>query len=431
MPPKRKRGPNKKHHSSDVEAGARKYVLREAGEGELGEEERMTQQQIDEIYNGIPEDGNDGDEEKDEVINYVAKKPNLVSSAFADTDDEAVEVKPPLKEHQTTFAMVVSPERPSLPPAVASSKTHLVLVKSSTAKSAPGNDDFAIARPANPYLNQSSNPTSPNRSSATTQQDSTACPPNNHNNGPPDDDDGSDDDDDDDSTDSIKALLLGSGNNGGMPLGELASANEGRCYLEYLQGGMVLFTGYNGNAEPAFTLHATIAAKYRMPPFDRHVCSGVNFSVAPNSNERLRASGNKCYTGVVVSYATFKGHKDLLAFFRQYVRFLNTHTYMNPPGKITPLPDRIHHQPNLTSYRSAMTFDITQDPKRRLGDLITLSDAIDHLQRVNPMVFDRTVYSRHRSLITRYFGRPYNSILNEHFGFPLPDHNDEAEDRDD
>jgi hypothetical protein len=61
---------------------------------------------------------------------------------------------------------------------------------------------------------------------------------------------------------------------------------------------------------------------------------------------------------------------------------------------------------------------MTSNPKRKLGDIITVSDAIDHLQKVNPQIFNQDVYRQHRNLITHYFNPPYSMELSEHFGFP-------------
>jgi hypothetical protein len=63
MPPKKRRATNQLLPQA-LKAGARKYVLEEAGEGEPEEEAGMTQRQIDETYNGIP----DSEEEKDAEI---------------------------------------------------------------------------------------------------------------------------------------------------------------------------------------------------------------------------------------------------------------------------------------------------------------------------------------------------------------------------
>jgi hypothetical protein len=185
---------------------------------------------------------------------------------------------------------------------------------------------------------------------------------------------------DDDSCDSVKAFLIGQHPvQEGTPLGELAPKNCGICYYEFLQGGMVLFTAYNGNQRPAFTLHATIAAKFGMPPFDSHICSGVNYSVAPNSNIRLMEPGNKSYTGVLVNWADFNNRHEVISFFHHYIRFLNTHTYRKNDNLT--LQERILHQPNLSDYRSALSPAMTNNPKRKLGDVITVSNAIDHLQK--------------------------------------------------
>jgi hypothetical protein len=62
----------------------------------------MTQHQIDEIYNGIP----DSEEEKD-AKNYTLSRTNPLRNNM---DDEALEIVRPLKNHQTPFTMV-SPEK--------------------------------------------------------------------------------------------------------------------------------------------------------------------------------------------------------------------------------------------------------------------------------------------------------------------------------
>jgi hypothetical protein len=307
--------------SSNVRAGRRKYVLDEAGEGEE-ENEGISQKEIDKIYNGIS-DRQDQDDPKEDVKNYILpKKPKLdhVNPSEDDTNanDEAIKVGRPTKDHQTAFAMV-SPDKEDhrLPPAQnkASSwpsvgRIDLTIPATRSSQQEPDDGTFAIHRPSitNPYLNKKQ----------------PIDHPDHHRNGGNKE---KEDDDDNNSCDSVKAFLLPTirPEQNGMPLGELASDNEGRCYYEFLQGGMLIFTAYNGNRQPAFTLHATIAAKFRMPPFHSHLCSGVNYRVAPNTNERLMLTGNKCYTGVVVNWTDFHGKSEAISFFRKYVHFLNTH----------------------------------------------------------------------------------------------------------
>jgi hypothetical protein len=120
-----------------------------------------------------------------------------------------------------------------------------------------------------------------------------------------------------------------------------------------------------------------------MPPFDSHIsCSGVNSSVAPNSNICLMEPGNKSYTaGVLVNWTDFNNCHEVITFFHHYIRFLCTHTYRKNDNLT--LQERILHQPNLSDCRSALSPDMTSNPKRKLGDVITVSDAIDHLQKVN------------------------------------------------
>lgn len=407
MPPKRKHSDHKRPSPRALRAGAKKYVLEEAGEGAGEEPGTMSQREIDEIYNGIPE--------------HEEEQYPLADAAGL--EGEAVEVRMPLKKHQTTFAMV-SPDKAGDPG------------DSNERSSSPGtavrpedapDHQFVIHRPRNPYLKTTR--AGSNHANAVANDGSGRAMGVEDGQGhrdEDDDDDGhedghnGDDDDDDDSCDSVRAFLVGQHPvQEGTPLGELAGKNQGVCYYEYLQGGMVIFTAYNGNQRPAFTLHATLAAKFRMPPFDHHVCSGVNYSIAPNSNQRLMEPGNKCYTGVVVSRTDFDSRHDLLRFFHEYIRFLNSHTYRKDDSLT--LQERIWHQPNLTTYRAAMSPDMTKDPKRKLGDVVTLSDACEHLERVNPQIFNHTVYAKHRNLITRYFDPPYPRDLHEHFGFPVED----------
>jgi hypothetical protein len=261
----------------------------------------------------------------------------------------------------------------------------------------PSDGGFAIRRPAviNPYLN---------KKQCSCQESSVNCLDQHHKNDASNEEEK---DDDDDSCDSVKAFLLPTMHpeKNGMPLGELTSDNEGRCYYEFLQGGMLIFTTYNGNQQPAFILHTTIAAKFRMPPLHSHFCSGVNYSVTPNTNERLMLPGNKSYMGVVVNWTDFHGKNKAISFFCKYVHFLNTYTYKKIKNHTT-LRERIHHQKNPSTYRPTLSPDLTQNPKRKLGDVITLSDAVDHLQKVKPHIFTRRVYQEHPILITCYFNHP-------------------------
>jgi hypothetical protein len=152
---------------------------------------------------------------------------------------------------------------------------------------------------------------------------------------------------------------------------------------------VVLFTACNGNQRPTFTLHATNAAKFGMPSFNSHICSGVKHSVAPNSNIRLMEPGNKSYTGVLVNWTDFNNRHEVITFFYHYICFLYTHTYRKNDNLT--LQEHILHQPNLSDYRSALSPDMTSNPTRKLGDVITVFDAIDHLQKVNPQIFNQDV----------------------------------------
>jgi hypothetical protein len=227
MPPKRATSTGKTKPSSNVRAGRRKYVLDEAGEGEE-ENEGISQKEIDEIYNGISDHQNQDDPNKEEVKNYILpKKPKLdhVNPSKDDTNanGEAMEVGRPTKDRQTAFAMV-SPDKEEhrLPPAQNKASSwpsvgHIDLTTPATRSSQQEPDDgtFAIRRPSvtNPYLNKKQ----------------PIDHPDHHRNGGNKE---KEDDDDNDSCDSVKAFLLPTirPEQNGMPLGELASDNEGRCY---------------------------------------------------------------------------------------------------------------------------------------------------------------------------------------------------------
>jgi hypothetical protein len=129
MPPKKRR-PTNQLSPRALKAGARKYVLEEAGEGETEEEAGMTQHQIDETYNGIP----DYEEEKD-AKNYTP----LLSTNNPlrnNMDDEALEIVRQLKNHQTTFTMV-SPEKEDSSGPILSEGSILTAIKVSRRPTVP------------------------------------------------------------------------------------------------------------------------------------------------------------------------------------------------------------------------------------------------------------------------------------------------------
>jgi hypothetical protein len=263
-----------------VRAGRRKYVLDEAGEGEE-ENEGINQQEIDKIYNGIS-DPQDQDGQKEDVKNYILL-PKKTKLEHGTNSEQAIKVGRPTKNCQTAFTMV-SPDKDLAQDKASAwpSADRIDLTLATKSQQEPSSDrGFAICRPViiNPYLN---------KKQRSYQELPVDCPDRHRKNGASNKEEK---DDDDDSCDSVKAFLLPTmrPEQNGMPLGELASDNEGRCYYEFLQGGMLIFTAYNGNQQPAFTLHATIAAKFRMPPFHSHLCSGVNYSVLPTPMNVLQS----------------------------------------------------------------------------------------------------------------------------------------------
>jgi hypothetical protein len=130
--------------------------------------------------------------------------------------------------------------------------------------------------------------------------------------------------------------------------------------------------------------------------------------------------GKKISTGILVTRTKdCERQPQIEAFFQQFVDFLNRHRYENDRARPIPLRDRVTSKPNFCTYKAAKNPDMSSDPKRKLGDVITLSDAISHLHKTNPSVFNRTVYQDHPGLIERYFNPPYPPDFHSFFGFPL------------
>ena len=64
-------------------------------------------------------------------------------------------------------------------------------------------------------------------------------------------------------------------------------------------------------------------------------------------------------------------------------------------------------------------FDLTKSPeKRKLGDIVTLKEAMDYIQSLNPAEFDYSAFNKHKKRMRKYFNHPYTLELHNRLGFP-------------
>ena len=68
------------------------------------------------------------------------------------------------------------------------------------------------------------------------------------------------------------------------------------------------------------------------------------------------------------------------------------------------------------TYTPAIPPATTTNPKRKLGDVVVLEDAISFLEDLNPNVFNTEIVKNHPLLIQNYFDAPYPAALLEAFG---------------
>ena len=103
--------------------------------------------------------------------------------------------------------------------------------------------------------------------------------------------------------------------------------------------------------------------------------------------------------------------KKMPAFLEEYVDFCNDHIYRQDKG--------LKEETNFIHYQAARRPNATRSPRRKLGDVAVLSDAIQFCsQKINPEVFTTDAYQKHRDFVTMYFNPPYPHALAVNFGFP-------------
>ena len=291
-------------------------------------------------------------------------------------EDEAEEEQRPLKEHQTEFTMV-SPERAA--PAVS-----------------PKKQPFPGSQSQKPAIGlQYRRPSLEEESS-------------------------------DDSLDSFEDLFQVGYKVGqatpsnaqaqNMAVSSSANRNLGFCFYERLEGGVILFfakKNEDGTGEFQFNLHALIGAKNGMDPFYKYRCMGVTLAKEPNSFDPIttvnRGQAYPCHGLLVLRTRDMTKYK-VSTFFNDYIEFCNDFSFRDK--KLVPSRNFIH-------FQAATRPDATRKPKRKLGDVAVLSDAINFCELcINSQIFDHTAYQYHKNFVTRYFNPPYPHHLHVVLGFP-------------
>ena len=201
------------------------------------------------------------------------------------------------------------------------------------------------------------------------------------------------------------------------------NSNKAFVGYEYLTGRIVLFTAWtNNDSDPrnihAYIFHAVFGCNARdYAPFHDHTCKGVRLSAGTNTEEPLEAGGYNSY-GILL--LTRQGHtvRDTKQFLGDFVRFLNTHTYVKKRGST---PNHLVARHGRTEYVPMTNPDLSRAPRRCLGETVVLSEAINFLKYdVNPSAFDENAYEKNPALINKLFPPPHNETLCRDLGCPIP-----------
>jgi hypothetical protein len=197
--------------------------------------------------------------------------------------------------------------------------------------------------------------------------------------------------------------------------GRKIDKNKGACKYEFLQGNLVLFyANKDWTTDFQFLLQAVIACNRHLVPFTQQHMKGVTLSNKPNCDDPMSNTVCDGYKKTAIVILKNKGQTlhDLKRVMGEIIHYLNHHVYSTAGD--------LRQQPSYNNYSLVSEPDMTshKQPKRKIGDVIRLKEAIEFLQQANPSVFNPNIYSSHANLITRYFNPPYPPELQEAFGFP-------------
>jgi hypothetical protein len=157
--------------------------------------------------------------------------------------------------------------------------------------------------------------------------------------------------------------------------------------------------------------------KYSNSPFDTHVCWPVELTTTANSDAPLPAH-NTAYTAMAALLYKGPGNKfkrkmELETFLKDYSSFLGENSY-NSIRKIFK-----RHQPtDQYVIPSKGPTDNTKKPKRKLGDIVQLSQASTAVARIaNLLGINTFEYPNHKDLTTLYFNPPYTQDMVRKYGY--------------
>jgi hypothetical protein len=188
-------------------------------------------------------------------------------------------------------------------------------------------------------------------------------------------------------------------------------------YYERLQGDLMMIYAKSSNNRYAYIVHVCKAVTDRKYPFDElvpeHKIASANPSVYPNSERVVMSVGKKdklfpdnvliCKDDPPIP------NSKLHAMLQAISDFANTNRF-SPSGT----KELISVPPSWPKrYFVAPQPDTTQNPKRKLGDIVTISSAIAYLQSIVPQAINHNTYNNplFRPYIHEYFSQPYHHTL--------------------
>jgi hypothetical protein len=200
--------------------------------------------------------------------------------------------------------------------------------------------------------------------------------------------------------------------------------NDNRAYVgyEYLRGNMILFTAWTNDDSDsrnthAYCFHAIFGCnRENCAPFDQYACKGVMLSKGRNTDDPLISGIHNAWAVIVLANSKHT-KKDTSSFLTSFVDFLNSHTYVAKNHNVKPHLIPRHGQ---ITYHAMKKPNLTPQPRRVLGDVVTLTHAINFLKyEVSPSTFGCDAYTRNPQIMKCLFLPPYTPLLKSSFNFPI------------
>jgi hypothetical protein len=194
-----------------------------------------------------------------------------------------------------------------------------------------------------------------------------------------------------------------------------------KVYAERLQGQLVLITAryrakhtsdYNNHG---YIFHAVKACESQSEEFEifqKFHLTDILLSVCPNSDEQLEGEdGYLCY-GLIMFVPKGTTDKSIYDYIDDLAIWMCNHSWSRSDSCVV-------HGSKFGKWRvDPNDWNETRSPKRKLGQIATVSSACRALTGFDNDLFSKNFYQTRPKLASKYFDHPYSKQLYWCFGFP-------------